>query len=256
MRFTQSTMLEQAKKDKKSVRSQISSYRNMIVFHLLAMGFFLGWILREIYRRPVLEWSYALWVSCAALAVLAFDAAYFFTQWFQQHEKSELEPTWDNVTGVWSSTYFEYKLQEEIVRAGRYRYPVTLCVVDIDHFRSYNENFGLKRGDELLRQFANTLQGHIRSVDLLARSCDDTFFLLLPHTDIVRAERVVNRLMELTTQDLNCQFHAGLTTFRVGENGLQFQLRAKTALENTKRDGSRRIQCLISDGENYTAVEF
>ncbi len=256
MKLGKSPAAREAEIEKKTLDRELAADRNMIFFHGTVLCVFLFIILREALCKPVLEWNAWIWASVGMFLVVAFDVIYFVYAWFQKRQKIELEPSWDAVTGVWSAVYFENRLQEELTRAGRYRYPVTLGVVDIENFRSFNENFGPKRGDELLRQFATTLQGNIRSVDLLARAGDDTFFLLLPHTDVVRAERVVQRLLELAGQELNVQFRAGLTTFRVGENALQLQMRAKAALENARREGSKRIQCLISDGENYTAIEF
>lgn len=256
MKFTKPKLAEQVQEERNQISKRLPFYRLILAVHAAVSG--LGISLLAL--LPQIQSSQQSWMISASffslLALISFDAFYFRYLQKQNEKRLEMDPTWDELTGTWNAMYLETHLQDELMRAGRYRYPVTLCTIDLERFKSFNENFGPRRGDELLKRFCLLVQSNIRATDILARDEKDVFYLLLPHTDMIRSERVVQRLLEQTQENLDIYFRAGITSFRTGENPAQFQERSRAALLQTKRHGNKRVQCFISDGESYATVEF
>jgi diguanylate cyclase len=153
----------------------------------------------------------------------------------------------DRLTGALSFSKFANLVDEELRRGGRYRYPVSLCCLDIDGFTEFNEQHGPKRGDELLRQFFQILKSTSRCADRIARSKGDDFWVLLPHTDQARAEKFLIRLQKETDEKLGIDFSAGIVHFQPGESSAQFLKKAESALTQAKGEGGRKIRQGSSD---------
>jgi diguanylate cyclase (GGDEF)-like protein len=102
----------------------------------------------------------------------------------------------DALTGAHSRATLQERLREEVERARRYDLPLTLLVVDLDHFKSINDAFGHTRGDLVLIGFVERLRGLIRDSDLLFRYGGDEFVLVLLHTDRPQARVLAGRLLE------------------------------------------------------------
>lgn len=202
------------------------------------------------------QFSYFLTSVCWLFAILALNAIYFFYAWHVNRTRINLEKCWDPLTGAWSSSYFEGLLDEEISRAGRYHHPLSLCLIDLDNFKSFNESYGRKRADELLQKFSTFLRGSIRTSDVLGRYDNDAFFLLFPHTDVVKAEKVLSRLSDQSIEQLDCSFRAGISSYCVGEKKSQFKLRVKSALDHAMRAGNKKILCLVGQQEGQAILEF
>lgn len=100
----------------------------------------------------------------------------------------------DELTGINNRRYFQQMLQMEWKRAVRFRRQLSLIMLDVDHFKSYNDTFGHLQGDGVLKQMGALLKKNLREVDTVARFGGEEFVLLLPDTDkrgaIVVAEKV------------------------------------------------------------------
>ena len=162
----------------------------------------------------------------------------------------------DELTGTLSPERFGEILQEEIRRAGRYHYPLTLCTLDLDDFSSYAKHFGREGANKILRKFGTYFLGSIRSTDKLARIGEDKFTLLLPHTDLVRSEKVLSRILNQSAEKMDVSFSVGLTSYRAGESLEQFELRSKLALEEAKKAGKKRIRCIVGHEGGHSVLEF
>lgn len=108
----------------------------------------------------------------------------------------------DGLTGLFNRRTFDDMLSREWQRARRDRRPLALIMLDVDHFKRYNDRFGHPQGDECLRQVANVLQASLfRPGDIAARYGGEEFVLLLPAADgdgaAQVAERVCVRLRQL-----------------------------------------------------------
>ena len=90
----------------------------------------------------------------------------------------------DRLTKVYNHAYFEGRLNQEVARANRYKYPVSLLMIDIDHFKEINDTYGHQQGDSILKEVAQMIKTNIRSVDLCARYGGEEFAVILPETDL------------------------------------------------------------------------
>lgn len=94
----------------------------------------------------------------------------------------------DQLTGVADRQTFLALLQNELSGAIRYHFPTAVIMVDIDHFKNYNEKHGMQKGDECLKSVANALKTFLRrKTDFLARFENDSFVILLSHTNLEKA---------------------------------------------------------------------
>ncbi len=108
----------------------------------------------------------------------------------------------DGLTGIGNRRLYEQVLESEWRRARRNRQPISMVVIDIDHFKEYNDHYGHVMGDQCLRQIATALDGVAnRSTDFCARYGGEEFVLLLPETDFsaarMIAEKVRSAILEL-----------------------------------------------------------
>lgn len=100
----------------------------------------------------------------------------------------------DGLTGLNNHRHFQEQLEREYGRAARRGAPLSLILLDVDHFKGYNDQYGHPAGDQVLQQVAKILTGHARTVDFVARYGGEEFAVLLPATDSVGARRVAERL--------------------------------------------------------------
>ncbi|MEK6692613.1 MAG: diguanylate cyclase [Nitrospirota bacterium] len=138
-----------------------------------------------------------------------------------QEEKTNLQKLaiTDFLTGVYNHRYFSHRLGEELERVTRYKYPMSLIMVDIDHFKVINDTYGHTKGDMVLKEFAKALKRNIRKTDILARYGGEEFVILLPQTDrdgaIIEAERIRKTLKDhdYTIKGLKITISLGIATY-------------------------------------------
>ena len=116
---------------------------------------------------------------------------------YQQVE--ELAVT-DGLTSLANHRRFQEKLREEFARAVRHPEPVSLVLLDLDHFKKINDRYGHPAGDAVLRGLARILKTSAREIDLAARYGGEEFALLLPNTDSGGAVKLAERIRKLTEQ--------------------------------------------------------
>ncbi len=102
----------------------------------------------------------------------------------------------DALTGVANRRKFDALLEQEWQRARRAADPLSLVLIDVDHFKRYNDRYGHPKGDQVLRQVAQALVNAVRrTADLVARCGGEEFGLLLPQTDRAGAQNVAQRVL-------------------------------------------------------------
>jgi two-component system cell cycle response regulator len=102
----------------------------------------------------------------------------------------------DVLTGLANRRRLMTRLEEEVARARRYKTPLSVVMIDIDHFKQVNDVHGHAMGDEVLRNIGAMLKAGVRTTDLAARYGGEELTLVLPHTDIPAATMVAENLRE------------------------------------------------------------
>lgn len=102
--------------------------------------------------------------------------------------------TTDGLTGLQNERVFQKHLADEFRRARRYQTPLSLIMLDVDHFKSYNDLHGHPAGSRALRRLARILARAARATDLVCRYGGEEFVLLLPHTNGAEAAALAERL--------------------------------------------------------------
>jgi diguanylate cyclase (GGDEF)-like protein len=103
----------------------------------------------------------------------------------------------DELTGLHNRRFFEQELKREAERARRFRRTLALVLLDVDHFKAYNDTFGHRAGDEALRRVASHLTGAVpRRLDATARYGGEEFVVLLAETDVEGARLVAERIRD------------------------------------------------------------
>jgi diguanylate cyclase (GGDEF)-like protein len=100
----------------------------------------------------------------------------------------------DGLTGCFNRRFFEMQLERDMHLATRMRQPVSLILLDVDHFKKVNDTFGHDAGDMALRQLADSLRQELRGVDTAARYGGEEFAVILPQAGIEGAMAVAERL--------------------------------------------------------------
>jgi diguanylate cyclase (GGDEF)-like protein len=158
----------------------------------------------------------------------------------------------DGLTGLHTHRYFQEALDKEIARAQRIGSPVTLMMIDIDHFKRYNDTFGHPQGDVALKEIAQVLLRNIRTYDVAARYGGEEMVLVLPHASPHRmlplAERIRTIIAELPIRGATDSHHVQLTV-SIGVAGLPANAKTKSelieradqALYLAKEEGRNRV---------------
>ncbi len=133
--------------------------------------------------------------TIAGASANALNNAFLFEQ--VEDEKSRLEKLslTDFLTGIFNIRYFYHRIIEEYSRSQRYTLPISCLMLDIDHFKKVNDEYGHRVGDMVLKEFAQLLKKHSRKSDVLARYGGEEFIMLLPQTSmegaLAEAERIL-----------------------------------------------------------------
>jgi len=114
-------------------------------------------------------------------------------------EKTQLESLalTDPLTGIFNRRGFDRELEKEFSRSNRYSHRFCITLIDLDHFKSFNDSHGHQLGDEVLIHFANRCLEHLRQTDVFCRVGGEEFALILPETSLCQAIVVVNRMIDL-----------------------------------------------------------
>lgn len=141
----------------------------------------------------------------------------------------------DELTNLYNRRYFFERLEKEVERAKRYERILSLIMIDIDHFKNYNDSFGHLMGDALLKKLAQLMEHNLRKADVLARYGGEEFFILLPETDKEQARQVAEKLRRSVEE---YDFHAERPELKPGRITLTL------GLASLPRDGLDALSLL------------
>ncbi|GMQ89116.1 MAG: hypothetical protein BMS9Abin09_0568 [Gammaproteobacteria bacterium] len=157
----------------------------------------------------------------------------------------------DELTGLPNRRAFLRRIEDEVARVQRYGFPLSLALMDLDHFKQVNDEYGHAGGDEVLQMYSKNILSIFRHHDLVARYGGEEFAVLLPNTDeegSMRAlTKVRNRALETRWQANGGMipvpsFSAGVSLYKPGETATAFIERADKALYRAKRLGRNRVE--------------
>jgi diguanylate cyclase (GGDEF)-like protein len=157
----------------------------------------------------------------------------------------------DPLTGLAHHGAFHDSLCEEVARATRYGHPLSLAVIDIDHFKRVNDAHGHQVGDQTLRGVAEQLEAHARAIDVIARIGGEEFAWLMPQTSAPGAWAAVERF-RVSVGDAafgavqRLTVSAGIAALEAGGDESELFRRADEALYRAK--GAGRDRTMVSAG--------
>lgn len=151
----------------------------------------------------------------------------------------------DELTGLPNRRGFYGEVEKLLWLSSRYKHPLTLAILDIDHFKSINDNFGHPIGDEVLKDFAAVISQMIRKTDLLARVGGEEFVLVMPETTAEDALHLLERLRKSVadhsfSHERQVTVSIGFTSFHGSEKLEGLMVVADKALYKAKQDGRDR----------------
>ncbi len=107
---------------------------------------------------------------------------------------AEKQAITDGLTEVYNYRYFHHQLERELKRAKRHWYKVSLIMIDVDHFKHYNDLNGHPAGDEVLRRLAEIFRNTTRTSDIVARYGGEEFIIILPETPNIAALKLAEKI--------------------------------------------------------------
>lgn len=169
----------------------------------------------------------------------------------QQHKLEELSVR-DGLTGLYNRRELEKRLHEEVQRVRRYQRPLSVMMLDIDHFKSVNDRYGHQAGDEVLISVADLIQLNVRPVDLACRYGGEELTVILPETDEQGAHMVAERIRGMVANSitttpqgdlLQVTVSIGFATFpRHGDTAADLIHAADQALYLAKQEGRNLVR--------------
>ena len=167
------------------------------------------------------------------------------------HESVYEMMTKDKLTGAWNKRYLNDILEREVSQHKRSGQPICLLMIDIDYFKTINDENGHHVGDEVLTEFGKRVDTCVRTSDVFCRFGGDEFAVLLPNTDREAASVVANRILESVSEvpfqtsagELTCTISCGFAQCNV-ENSMtrdEFMELADKRLYEAKQSGRKRV---------------
>ena len=173
--------------------------------------------------------------------------------------------TTDGMTGIYNRRHFLTLADHEWTRSRRHGRPISFLMIDIDCFKSINDNFGHQVGDEMIVHLAYLAHSCKREGDVLARIGGEEFALLLPDTDLPEAQIVAERLRnEVAARSLVVRSRSIPATVSIGVANLvstmsdvsDLMKAADQALYDAKRAGRNRVFCFTTRDAPSIATQY
>ncbi|MDO6595204.1 diguanylate cyclase [Neptuniibacter sp. 1_MG-2023] len=159
----------------------------------------------------------------------------------------------DMLTGVSSRRYFMMRFQQELNRNQRSKQPMTLLMVDVDHFKRVNDTWGHQVGDQVLSDLGHLMIENSRNYDVVGRYGGEEFCLLLPGVDAVTGlqmaeklrERVERQIIIPSSDGIHVTISIGVALYAEGQSAEEWINAADQALYKAKDSGRNR--CLLAE---------
>jgi diguanylate cyclase (GGDEF)-like protein/PAS domain S-box-containing protein len=162
----------------------------------------------------------------------------------------------DPLTGAFNRREFMALAEQESLRSHRYSRPLSIMMLDLDHFKRLNDTFGHAAGDKALQRFTTLCCNALRTVDIFGRWGGEEFVALLPETDAEGAAIIAERLRKILSQNvlvyndqkINFTVSIGIAQYRQSEVSVEGPLgRADAAVYDAKKAGRNQISVYRND---------
>lgn len=241
------------------VSAILIGYGGLLVIR--AVGFFLqpekaGFFTTE----PIQVISYIIDICFVSSSMLACGTLVFRHQEVQLQTQVRIDP----LTGLFNRFSLAEFVQREILRAQRYQTPLSVLVLDLDHFKRINDRHGHDGGDCVLKELAVCMRESLRDSDLAFRIGGEEFMAWLPNTDETLALQVAERMANIVrerkirfgAQTIQCTASIGVAQWHAGDSHWERTFsRADSALYQAKAQGRDRVVCASTDSVDAAREE-
>ena len=171
-------------------------------------------------------------------------------------EKLQKLAVTDGLTKLYNSRSFYSQLEMEVDRFNRYKHPLALLLLDLDHFKDYNDNYGHLEGDKVLVHFSKIIKTCLRANDTAYRYGGEEFTVILPETggeeagpvaQRIRAALEAERFSPLNGKEVKITISIGVTEYQSQEELSTFIQRADKAMYRSKQKGRNMVSMLYAD---------
>ena len=164
----------------------------------------------------------------------------------QEKIKAQYNASHDFLTGIYNREKFSEVFDIEFLRSQRYQRPLSIAMLDIDHFKEVNDTYGHLIGDEILKELASYCLLNIRKTDTIARWGGEEFILIMSETDIEKSKEVCETLRKgVSSINFANLYHItisiGVTQMREDDTKNGFLKRVDEALYKAKNEGRDKV---------------
>jgi len=167
-------------------------------------------------------------------------------------ERLEIQATHDSLTGLCNRQLLDIEMGKELARAVRYDRPLSVLMIDIDHFKRVNDTYGHQAGDQVLKELAKSMELSSRDTDIVGRYGGEEFLLVLPELDhqqaLIFAERIRKMAKSLNVvfnaQNIHVSVSVGVATYP--EHGAEVEkliTASDNAMYKAKANGRDQVVC-------------
>ena len=162
----------------------------------------------------------------------------------------------DGLTKLYNSRHFYAQLELEVDRSNRYGHSIALLLLDIDHFKLYNDTFGHIEGDKVLLRIGQIIKSCLRTIDTAYRYGGEEFTVILPETKGIEALTAAQRIRAAVEKEKffpepskarTITISIGVTEYVKAEKPKNFVQRADKAMYFSKKQGRNRVSSLFGD---------
>lgn len=156
----------------------------------------------------------------------------------------------DSLTKFFNHNYIRELLKDELTHAMSHSIPLTIAMIDIDHFKQVNDTYGHLTGDEVLSMLSDLVRTKVRKCDHVGRYGGEEFLLILPGTDVKTANAIIDRIrttisnytFRIRQHDISITVSCGLASYK-GQSMHQLIEEADQHLYDAKRMGRNLCRC-------------
>ena len=162
----------------------------------------------------------------------------------------------DGLTKLHNSRSFYSQIEVEVDRFNRYKHPLSLLLLDIDHFKHYNDTYGHLEGDKVLVRISQIIRSCLRKLDTAYRYGGEEFTVILPETTCEEAQNVAERIRNAvkaekfdpeTEGNIIITISIGVTQYSPEEELSAFIQRADKAMYTSKQNGRNKVTAIIPE---------